>query len=139
MSGGDQDIDELARLREKRMAEMMSEIEKRRSLGVVTIDEMNFRSFISENRFCVLDLWAEWCGPCRRLAPIFEELSSEFAGKVAFGRCNTDENQHLAASFSITAIPTVLFFSGGRMLNRVTGAYPKETLEKQIKNAFPLD
>lgn len=137
MSESDYGDDEIRKLREQRKAEIINEIEKKINPGVNVVDELNFRAFISENRFSVLDMWAEWCGPCLRVAPVIEEFSNEFSGKIAFGKCNVDENRNIAASFSISAIPTLLFFSEGKLINRVTGAYPKEALEKQIRSTFP--
>lgn len=137
MSESDYGDDEIGKLREQRKAEIINEIEKKINPGVNVIDELNFRAFISENRFSVLDMWAEWCGPCLRVAPVIEEFSNEFSGKIAFGKCNVDENRNIAAAFSISAIPTLLFFSEGKLINRVTGAYPKEALEKQIRSTFP--
>lgn len=137
MTGDDYDGDEIRKLREQRKAEIMSEIEKKTNPGVTVVDELNFRAFISENRFSVIDMWAEWCGPCLRVAPVIEEFANEYSGKIAFGKCNVDENQNIAAAFSISAIPTLLFFSEGKLINRVTGAYPKEALENQIKSTFP--
>ncbi len=137
MQGGDFEDDEILRLRERRKAEILGEIEKKKNSGVSIIDELNFRDFISENRFAVLDMWAEWCGPCMRVAPVIEELSTDYSGRIAFGKCNTDENQNIADAFSISAIPTLLFFSEGKMINRITGAYPKESIEKQIMTTFP--
>ena len=137
MSESDYGDDEIGKLREQRKAEIINEIEKKINPGVNVVDELNFRAFISENRFSVLDMWAEWCGPCLRVAPVIEEFSNEFSGKIAFGKCNVDENRNIAAAFSISAIPTLLFFSEGKLINRVTGAYPKEALEKQIRSTFP--
>jgi len=137
MSVSDFGEDEISKLRETRKAEIMSEIERKRSPGVIVVDELNFRDFISENKFAVLDMWAEWCGPCMKVAPVIEEFAHKYPGQIAFGKCNTDENQNIAAAFSISAIPTLLFFSEGKLINRITGAYPKEALEKQIKSTFP--
>lgn len=137
MSVSDNADDDIQKLREQRKAEIMNEIGKKRNPGVIVVDELNFRAFISENRFSVLDVWAEWCGPCLRVAPVIEEFSNEFSGKIAFGKCNVDENQNIAAAFAISAIPTLLFFSEGKLINRITGAYPKEALEKQIRSTFP--
>lgn len=137
MTEEDSDFDELEMLKEKRRQEILGEIERNRKPGVIVVDEFNFQSFLSENRFAVLDLWAEWCGPCRRIAPVIEEFASEYSGRIAFGKCNTDENRNIASGFSISAIPTMLFFSEGRLINRITGAYPKEALQKQITATFP--
>jgi len=137
MTGDDYDYDEIRKLRELRKADIMNEINKNRNPGVIVVDELNFQAFILENRFSIIDMWAEWCGPCLRVVPVIEEFANEYSGKIAFGKCNVDENQKIAAAFSISAIPTLLFFSEGKLINRVTGAYPKGALENQIKSTFP--
>ena len=131
--------DELEKLRQKRAEERLAEIERRQSFwGVVTVSEITFADFISKNRYAVVDFWAEWCGPCRRVAPVVEELSHEMAGLVAFAKCNIDEAPQISRQFSITAIPTIILYANGRMIDRVTGAVPKETLRSVIVRAFGL-
>ncbi|MDO9539848.1 MAG: thioredoxin [Methanocalculus sp.] len=131
--------DELENLRQKRAQDRVAEIERKRSFqGVVPISEITFTEFITKNRYAVVDFWAEWCGPCRRVAPVVEELSHEMAGRVAFAKCNTDEAPEISRKFGITAIPTIIFYANGRMIDRVTGAVPKETLRSVIVRAFGL-
>lgn len=131
--------DELEYLRQKRARERLAEMERKAApVGVVPVSEITFQSFISENRFAVVDFWAEWCGPCRRVAPVVEELSHEMAGMVAFAKCNTDEAPRIARQFNITAIPTIILYANGKMIDRVTGAVPKETLRSVIIRAFGL-
>ncbi len=81
----------------------------------------------------VLDCWAPWCGPCRMVAPILDQLAKDYAGRVKFAKLNTDENQGTARQFSIQSIPTLLFFKGGSLVNRLVGALPKEEIERQVK------
>ncbi len=130
--------DELALLREKRRRALEEKLMHPQPGGVAPIDEMNFAQFIAENKYVIVDFWAEWCGPCRRVAPVMEELAGEFAGKVAFAKCNTDENQRLAMQFAIDAIPAMLLFSGGQLVNRIIGAYPKEAIRDRITSTFGL-
>jgi thioredoxin 1 len=100
------------------------------------VSELQFPQVVRDYPFVVIDFWAEWCGPCKRVAPVVAELAQEFAGKVAFCKCNTDENQRLALQFGISAIPTLLFFSHGQMVDRIIGAYPKETIRIKVQRAF---
>jgi len=81
----------------------------------------------------VLDCWAPWCGPCRMVAPILDQLAKEYAGRVKFAKLNTDKNQGTARQFSIQSIPTLLFFKGGVLVNRLVGALPKGEIEKQVR------
>jgi thioredoxin 2 len=82
----------------------------------------------------VLDCWAPWCGPCKMVAPILDQLAKEYAGRIKFAKLNTDENQRTAGQFSIQSIPTLLFFKGGKLVNRQVGALPKGEIEKQLKS-----
>ena len=130
--------DELTRLREKRIQEMTRKMKNAAKGGVENVDEMHFQQFVGTNTFAVIDFWAEWCGPCRRIAPIMDELSIEFAGKVAFGKCNTDDNRRLAMQFNIDAIPAMMLFSRGQLVDRIIGAYPKEAIREKIIRKFGL-
>jgi len=132
--------DELALLREKRRMELEESMKhEKKSASVQNVDEMHFQQFVSTNQYAVIDFWAEWCGPCRRIAPIMDELSIEFAGKVAFGKCNTDDNRRLAMQFNIDAIPAMMFFSNGQLVDRIIGAYPKDAIREKIVRRFGLD
>lgn len=132
--------DELTQLREKRMQELKEKMQHKDAAGTVSdVDENRFQEFISSNPYAVIDFWAEWCGPCRRVAPAIEELAKEFAGKVAFGKCNTDENHRIAMELYITAIPAIMLFSHGRLADQIIGAYPKEAIREKIIKRFGLD
>jgi thioredoxin 1 len=132
--------DELARIREKRKQELVDQMKQSGKPGSVSdVNEMHFRQFISENPFVVVDFWAEWCGPCRRVAPVMDELAKEFAGRVVFGKCNTDENRHLAMEFNISAIPAIMLFKNGQLADRIIGAYPKDAIREKIVRRFGLE
>ncbi|MGD1005262.1 MAG: thioredoxin [Methanoregulaceae archaeon] len=135
--------DELAKIREKKMQELRDRFTPTKKpaqhhANVIVIDEAHFVKIVRENPHLVIDFWAEWCGPCRRVAPIVEELAQEFTGKVTFGKCNTDENQRIAMQFGISAIPTMLFFANGQMVDRLIGALPKEMIHSKIVRNFSL-
>ena len=132
--------DELTRIREKRKQELTEKMKHTGKAGSVSnVDEMHFKDFISTHPFVVIDFWAEWCGPCRRVAPAMDELAKEFAGKVTFGKCNTDDNRHLAMEFNISAIPAIMLFKNGQLADRIIGAYPKEAIREKIVRRFGLE
>ncbi len=81
----------------------------------------------------LVDFYADWCGPCRTIAPTIEQLSKEYAGKVKFVKVNTDENQELASGFGIMSIPTVMFFSKGKVEDMVVGAVPAAIFKKKLE------
>jgi thioredoxin 1 len=80
----------------------------------------------------VVDFWATWCGPCKMIAPIIEELSNEYDGKVKIGKLDVDENQQVAIKYGVRSIPTVLFFKGGNVIDTVIGAVPKSVFVEKI-------
>ncbi|MBQ3819280.1 thioredoxin [bacterium] len=81
----------------------------------------------------VVDFWAPWCGPCRKLGPVLEEISNEFAGKVKFVKVNTDENLKTAQNYSISGLPSLLVFKNGKALERLVGLMPKSTIISNIE------
>ena len=109
----------------EREDEAMSVIE----LTDATFDQEMGRS----DELTVVDFWAPWCGPCRTVAPVIEELAEELEGKVRFAKVNVDENQESAQRFGVRSIPTLGFFRGGEAVGSVVGAYPKPALEQVIQ------
>jgi len=112
-------MDELEEIRRRKLMELMKMAERKESSlsGPVKLDSGNFEEFIRRNEYAVVDFWAEWCMPCRYIAPVFEELAKEYSGKVAFGKLNVDENHSIAARFGISAIPTLIFFKNGKAIS----------------------
>ncbi|MEO6237587.1 MAG: thioredoxin [Vicinamibacterales bacterium] len=99
---------------------------------VQTITDGNFEETIGAGKPVLVDFWAEWCGPCRRLAPTVEELAGDYDGKVIVGKLNVDENPNTASKFSIRGIPTLLLFKGGQVVEQVVGLADKDSLKKVI-------
>jgi thioredoxin 1 len=96
--------------------------------------DANFQSTVMESdKLSVIDFWAEWCGPCRAIGPVIEELATEYAGKVNIGKVNVDVNPTLSMNFGITSIPAILFVKGGQVVDKQIGAVPKSVLDKKIQ------
>jgi thioredoxin 1 len=101
----------------------------------VTITDDNFATEIEGNQgLSMIDFWAAWCGPCRMVAPIVEQLAGEYEGQVKVGKVDVDQNQRTAARFNIRSIPSILFFKDGKLVDTVVGAVPKPALEQRIKS-----
>ncbi len=136
---------ELEALRARRMAELRARAEEPRgppsvpaSTGPVPLTRSSFTKFLSEHQRVVVDVWAAWCGPCRQLSPIVDELSREYAPDVSFAKVNADEEGAIAGQFGVEGIPTLLFFERGRLVDRVVGALPKAMLKQQVDRIFRL-
>ncbi len=96
------------------------------------ITDSNFNDIVSKNKTVLVDFWAEWCGPCRMIAPMIEELAGEYDGKAVVGKLDIDNNQESSIKFGVRSIPTLLIFKDGELADRHVGAVPKETLSKSI-------
>ena len=106
----------------------------------MTFTDQNIHDLIASGQPVVIDFWATWCGPCRMMAPVVEELAKEYEGRVAVGKYNIEEENDLTAKYRIMSIPTVLFFKNGEQVPslRLAGAQPKATLEERINQLLAL-
>ncbi|MBI1305861.1 MAG: thioredoxin [Bacteroidetes bacterium] len=101
---------------------------------IVTLTDSNWEQEVTNSDVPVLvDFWAVWCGPCRMIAPIVEELSREYDGKVKIGKMNVDENRNTPSQFGIRSIPTLLVFKGGQVVDKLVGAAPKSTISSKLE------
>jgi thioredoxin 1 len=101
--------------------------------NVQTFTDTNFdQTVLQSGQPVLVDFWAEWCGPCKRLGPTIDQLASEYAGKVTIGKLNVDENPNTAIKFQIRGIPAVMLFKGGQIVEAVVGLAPKEDFKKVI-------
>lgn len=121
------------------MAELLNKKNKfitltKKYFMALEITDANFDEVVLKSDKPVLvDLWAEWCGPCRMVGPIVEELSKEYEGKAVIGKLNVDNNPNISVKYGIRSIPTLLFFKGGQMVDRQVGVVPKSVLEGKLK------
>ena len=98
----------------------------------LVITDSNFNEFLSSETPFVVDFWAEWCGPCRAISPVVEELAAEYEGKINIGKVNVDENDDVVSRYGIRTIPTLLFFKQGELVDKMVGAVPKADLKSKL-------
>ena len=99
---------------------------------IMTVTEKDFEGLIQGDTPILFDFWAVWCGPCRMIAPILDQLAEEYKGKLRIGKINVDEQSALAARFGVMSIPTLLLFKGGKAVAKIVGARPKADFVKEI-------
>jgi thioredoxin 1 len=103
--------------------------------NVITLTDSNFEEEVLKSKIPVLiDFWAEWCGPCKMIAPSIVEIASEFKGKVKVGKLDVDSNQETTAKFRILNIPTLLFFKEGKVIEQILGAVPKKKIVTKLES-----
>ena len=102
------------------------------SADIVKLTDEDFEAHAKTSPLLLVDFWAEWCGPCRMIAPILEELAKEYQGRLLIGKLNVDENRQTAARFGIRSIPTLLLFKNGSRVEQIVGAHPEASIKAKI-------
>lgn len=127
--------DELKRIKERKMRELMKEFKEKKGMvgEIIHITDSNFSKVIGENSLVLVDFFADWCMPCRMMAPIVEQLAKEYAGKVLVGKINVDENPATAERFQVFSIPTLVILKSGEEVDRIVGFVPKSQIEARFK------
>ena len=97
------------------------------------ITDQNYDNLLAQGKPIVIDFSAEWCGPCRKMAPIVEQLAQKYDGKVIIGSCNVDENEELASKFGVRSIPAIFFVKDGQPIDKIIGAVPASTVEEKVQ------
>ncbi|HEC94420.1 MAG TPA: thioredoxin [Thermoplasmatales archaeon] len=131
-------MDELEILRRKKLEELQQRFSKGGKMAEfpdkpLHVTDSDIDATVSKYDNVVVDCWAPWCGPCRMIAPVIEELAKEMKGRIVFAKLNVDENQTTAMKYQIMSIPTLLVFKNGKLVDRIIGAIPKEILKQKLK------
>jgi len=133
-------MDELEQIKQKKLEELKQRYMNggRKNMenipdSPVKITDADFEEHTKKFETLVIDCWAPWCGPCRMLGPIIDELAKEMKGKIVFGKLNVDENPSTSGKFGVMSIPTLLIFKNGEMIDRLVGALPKEQLKQRFE------
>ena len=132
-------MDELEEIKRKKMEQMKKEMNKPPAPSIelpnkpIVVTDATIDAAASQYPVFILDCWAEWCGPCRMIGPIIEQLAGELKGRAVFGKLNVDENMQTANKYRISAIPTLMIFKNGKLIEKVVGAYPKPALSAKIQ------
>jgi len=113
------------------MSELGPNVDKSNSPLIIT--DADFDKAVAANPHLVVDCWAPWCGPCKAITPIVDDLAAAYSGKVTFGKVNVDDNPRIAQKFGIMSIPTLLFIKNGRLIDHLVGVVPRKTIEDKIQ------
>ena len=129
--------EELGLINEKKMKELQQLVNEKELLKTIkepiTLSDSTFFETINKFPLMLVDFWAPWCGPCRMMSPIVDQIGRDYPGKLAVGKINVDENQLIARQFNVSSIPTLILFKRGKLLNKIIGAVSKNRINEMVK------
>jgi thioredoxin len=126
---------ELEKIRAKKMKELTTKVKSEESSKsvLITLDDAHFNETVQRYPLMLIDCWAAWCGPCRMIEPVVDEMARDYAGRITVGKLNVDENPETAIGFGIMSIPTLLIMKNGKEVDRIIGAIPKQFIEEKLR------
>ena len=131
------DESELEAIKQRKMAELQKMAAEKAAIASITqpvpLNDANFAGETAKYPIILVDFWAPWCGPCRMVAPVIDQLAKEYAGRVVFGKLNVDESPRGAGTFGVQSIPTMMIFKAGKAVDIMVGAMPKGAIEAKLK------
>ena len=135
--------EEIAAIKLRRLIEFQRNMKEKASMQNISVPlsltDVNFKEEVLKYAYLLVDFWAPWCGPCRMVSPVIEQLAKDYAGRIVFAKVNVDENQSIAKSFAIQSIPTMIIFKNGKVFDVITGALPKAQIENKLKQLLASD